>query len=113
LDGAKTILVAPYFGADQDGSRGGWPSAFVQRIRRAEFSQYIWDSLPTGTTTESILRLDQSQCIGADCKSLEVLPYCLGDTAMQVLDEWLTWLLQGQLPAEGVLADLRKGLLSL
>ena len=110
---AKTILVAPYFGADQDGSRGGWPPPFVQRIRRAEFPQYLWDSLPIGATSESILRLDQTQCIGCDCKAIEVLPYRLGDLALELLDEWLIWLLQEKLPADGLLADLRKGLISL
>jgi hypothetical protein len=35
----KTILVAPYYGADQGGTRGGWPPLFVQRIRRAFYPQ--------------------------------------------------------------------------
>ncbi|MGO9663699.1 MAG: hypothetical protein ACLP66_10355 [Polyangia bacterium] len=109
---SRTILVAPYFGADQDGSRGGWPPAFVQRIRRAAYPQYVWDYLPLGDVQESILRLDQIQAIGSDPKSLEVMPYRLADVPMQILDEWLCWLVQGGLSPDGLLSGLREGLLS-
>jgi hypothetical protein len=58
---AKTMLVAPYYGADQDGTRAGWPPALVRRIRRGEYPQYICERLPLPGSDESILRLDQIQ----------------------------------------------------
>jgi len=107
---AKTLLVAPYYGADQDGTRGGWPQAFVERIRRSEFPQYIWDCLPIDGSSESILRLDQVQCIGNESKSLEILPYRLGDLARALVGEWLYWLVEGCLLADGLLAGARRDL---
>src|SRR5262245_30668705 len=37
---SRTLLVAPFYGADPGGTRGGWHPLFVTRIRRAEYSQY-------------------------------------------------------------------------
>ncbi|MGA9652559.1 MAG: hypothetical protein WBV96_01485, partial [Polyangia bacterium] len=67
---------------------------------------------PLGDVQESILRLDQIQAIGSDPKSLEVMPYRLADVPMQILDEWLCWLVQGGLSPDGLLSGLREGLLS-
>src|SRR5207302_873569 len=54
---ARTLLVAPFYGADASGTRGGWPAPFVDRIRRAEYPQYIWDQLPSpGGPIDSIFR---------------------------------------------------------
>lgn len=110
---AKTLLVAPYYGADQNGSRGGWPPAFVTRIRRAEYPQYVWDSLPLRGANESILRLDQVQAIGRDSKAIEVLPYRLHPSALRIVDEWLTWLRDGTLPADSLVRLLRESLMAL
>ena len=61
---ARTLLVAPYYGADKDGTRAGWNAAFVDRIRHAEYPQYMWDTLPIGGPDVSILRLDHILPIG-------------------------------------------------
>lgn len=45
---APTLIVAPYFGVDQDGSRAGWDAEFVSRIRHGEYPQYVHDRLPIG-----------------------------------------------------------------
>jgi len=108
---AKTMIVAPYFGADQDGTRGGWPPAFVERIRRAEYPQYVWDQLPLSDVRESILRLDQVQAVGRSSIATEITPYALSKDAMNIIDEWLTWLFQDGLPADGYLKDVRRVLL--
>lgn len=108
---SKTIFVAPYFGADRDGTRGGWPPAFVDRIRRAEYPQYVWDSLPLNDVKESVLRLDQLQAIGRSSVAIDVLKFRLSEPALTIIDEWLTWLIQGGLPADGFLHDLRRQLL--
>lgn len=104
----KTILVAPYYGADQDGTRGGWPPMFVQRIRHAEYPQYMCDRLPIGGPIESIMRFDQAQPIGAARPALDVLPWKLSDEAIDLVDEWLTWYMRRQLPEDGTLHQFRQ-----
>src|SRR5207245_1659934 len=56
----------PFYGADAGGTRSGWHPPFVERIRRAEYPQYVWDKLPITGATESILRLDHVFALGAD-----------------------------------------------
>lgn len=111
---APTLLVAPYYGADRVGYRAGWPKELVERIRRCEYPQYMWDQLPIpGETKESILRLDHIQPIGRHHDSLEWTPHCLSKEAMEILEEWITWILTGQLPEKGVLLDVREEFLKL
>jgi len=110
---APTLLVAPYYGAEQSGSRGGFPPEFVKRIRHCEYPQYMWDILPIGGSSESILRLDHVQPIGRHANSYEILPYRLSDEAIEIVDTHLAWLLTGSLRAESILADIRAGLLEL
>lgn len=105
-------LVAPYYGVDRDGTRGGWKQAFVDRIRRCEYPQYMWDRLPLGGTRESVLRLDHTQALGRHQNAFELTPYRLGDEALGLLDEWFLWLLTGFVPSESSLQILREGLLT-
>lgn len=108
--GAPTLLVAPFYGADPGGTRGGWPAQFVQRIRRAEYPQYVWDPLPLpGGPTESILRLDHLMPIGADPAGFRIEPYRLGAEALGLLDEWLQWLVTDTLSGDSILAMIREG----
>ncbi len=104
---ARTLLVAPYYGADPSSKRGGWPAPFVERIRRAEYPQYIWDQLPLQGGTESILRLDHLFPIGADPAAYRLENHRLSDEALVLLDEWVTWLLTDGLPSDGTLAMIR------
>jgi hypothetical protein len=106
-----SILVAPSFGVAADGSRGGWRPEFVERIRKCEYPQYIWDRLPLPGTGESVIRLDHTQPISRHPDSYEWTPHHLTDPALSVLEEWLTWLTTGGLPADGVLAEIRAQLL--
>jgi hypothetical protein len=108
---SPTILVAPYYGADQSGTRGGWNPDFVERIRLCEYPQYLWDRLPLGGVHESILRLDHIQPVGRHGNAFAPTPYCLSNDALDVLDEWLDWLTTGLVPADGVLAMIRGTLL--
>ncbi len=105
---APTLLVAPFYGADPGVSRGGWPKPFVDRIRRAEYPQYVWDELPDGGT--SILRLDHVFAIGADPANFDVTSHVLTSEAMTLLDDWLTWLHTGVLGPETGLAYARAGI---
>jgi hypothetical protein len=110
---AKTILVAPYYGADQDGTRGGWPPAFVQRIRRAMYPQYMCDRLPMGGSVESIMRFDQVQAIGPARTAIDILPWKLSDEALAFVDEWLTWYVRRELLVDGPLYSARDLLVNL
>jgi hypothetical protein len=108
-----TLLVAPFFGIDP-GPQGGWKPQFVDRIRRCEYSQYAWDELPIGGSTKaSILMLSQLQPIGSHPHCYELTGYCLSDDALTILDEWIAWLVTGNLDHNGVLHEIRSGLIDL
>jgi hypothetical protein len=105
------IIAAPYYGADQGGSSGGWKPEFVTRIRRCEYPQYMWDSLPLGGRKESILRLDHMQPIGRHGESYELTEFVLHEDALALVDEYVMWFLLGGLPSDGLLKDFRGALL--
>ena len=46
---SPAMVVAPYYGVDRDGSRAGYNPELVQRIRHAEYPQFVLDSLPLNT----------------------------------------------------------------
>lgn len=94
---APTVLVAPYYGVDEGGTRAGFRPEFVTRVRRCNYSQFMWDTLPLGgSTTESILRLDHLQPIGQHHDTIMMTPYRLSEDALVVLDDWLDWLIEGK-----------------
>ncbi|MDL2275158.1 hypothetical protein LJC22_03410 [Desulfosarcina sp. OttesenSCG-928-G10] len=108
---ARTILVAPFYGADESGDRSGFNEVFRERVRRCEFPQFHWDILPIpGGTKESILRLDHIQPIGRNENSIAFTDYCLGKDALSLLDEWLQWLIYGSLPEGSTFGYLREEL---
>jgi len=105
---APTILVAPYYGADPGSSRGGWPAPFVERIRRAEYPQYMWDVLPIGAVEQqSILRLDHLMPVGADSANWQMTSHVLSEEARGILDEWVSWLITGSLSDQSALGYAR------
>jgi len=112
---ARSLIVAPYYGAEPGGTRGGWPEPFVERIRRAEYPQYVWEVLPISASapTISILRLDHLFAVGADPANWKIEPFVLSKDALNVVDQWVGWLLTEQLPADSALAYLRANLPSL
>jgi len=111
---APTMLVVPYYGIDPTGKRGGWRPEFVNRIRKCEYPQYLWDKLPVPSlTSESILRLDHLQTLGKNPSSFEWTQYKLSDDAINILDEWIQWLMMGSLSDGWILNDIRQGLLSM
>lgn len=112
-----SFLVAPYYGADADGSRAGFPPEFVSRIRQAFYSQFFWDHLPSGlphikhTDCSSILRLDQVFPIYRkredDVAAWAPTGWTLSTDARQILDEWLRWGFQGGVKAGGAIDTFR------
>jgi hypothetical protein len=109
---SATILVVPYYGVDRGGTRGGWSQSFVDRIKRCEYPQYMWDRLPLSRTRESVLRLDHTQPLGRHQNAYELTPYRLSDEALGVVDDWFLWLLTGSIPSDSALQILREELLT-
>jgi hypothetical protein len=95
---SPTLLVAPYYGADKDGTRAGYNSELLRRIRHAEYPQFMLDSLPIGGPTQSVLRFDHIQPVGLHYKSFEHTGFRLSDDAMYIVADWLFWYLRGELP---------------
>ncbi len=110
-----TVLAAPYYGVSEGGKRSGFSEAFIGRVRRAEYPNYLWDTLPISTYTKdsSILRFDHLQPIGRHHDSYEWTEHCLSEEAMIIIDEWLHWLIEDDLPEDSILFDFREGLLKL
>lgn len=105
---APTILVAPYYSVDRDGSRAGYRPEFVERVRHCEYPQFVWDCLPfTGASNESIMRLDHIQPIGAHYKAYKLAGYQLTPGALEVIDELLYWLIWGGVRKDSLIAMYR------
>jgi hypothetical protein len=113
LHTAPTLLVAPYYGGDEEGARAGYRPEFLQRVRQCEFPQFVWDSLPLRGPKQSVLRLDHIQPIGRHHESIEWTEHCLSDDAMEIIDEWITWILNNKLPKNGLIIEARKTFLAL
>lgn len=106
---ARTILVAPHYGADKDGSRAGYNPVFVERIRHCEYPQFVWNPIPTSSgPKESILRLDQIQPIGNHHNAYRISEFKLSSDALDVLDELLQWVVWGGVPEDGQIASYRE-----
>jgi hypothetical protein len=108
-----TILIAPFVGVDQDGTRAGYPPDFVEHVRCCEYPQFIYEKLPISSVNESFLRLDQIQSIGKDLDSFELTAYCLSNDAMDIIDEWIIWIFTGMLPTDGIINDVRKSFIEI
>ena len=88
------VMVAPYYGVKPTG-RAGYNVPFCDCIRHAKFSRYFWDVLPGSSGCESVLRLDQAQPLGLHYQSYQHTGSRIGEKAMQLMDEWLSWYLFG------------------
>lgn len=111
---APTLLVAPYYGADVSSTRVGFPELLLGRIQRCEYPQYMLDELPLRTrTTRSVLRFDHIQPVGNHHDSIEATGHCLGDDALILLDEWLDWVVSGEIEEKSTLELFRNELMAL
>lgn len=106
---ARSFTAAPYFGADQDGSRAGWSEKFVKRIRHFDYPQYMFESLPLSGAAGSILRLDQALSMSPDWipDPNDITEYRLSDKALEYLDELEWWLRNNTLPKDGRVLTFR------
>lgn len=101
-----SVLIAPYFGADADGSRAGWPEVLVDAIERCKLPQYFRDTLPIGGPSKSILRLDQLQPLENLSTAFTYTGFELCQDAVALLDEWVRWYRTGTMDPEGPLYEL-------
>jgi len=110
---SPTLLVAPYYGANPAGKRAGYNLELVDRIRHAEYPQFILDYLPISDSEHSILRLDHIQPVGLHYYAYEHSGFCLSDEAVElILDDWLQWLFYGGLPENSLILDYQKEIMA-
>ncbi len=110
---SPTVLVAPYYGADMDGRRSGYNEEFLKRVRLCEYPQFMWDMLPLRGSNESLLRLDHIQPVGEHYYTIEATNYRLSDDAVYILDEWISWLITGNIEDSSSINLYREEILSL
>ncbi|MBM9515046.1 hypothetical protein [Desulfogranum marinum] len=107
-----TMLVAPYYGSEENDSRAGWYGALVDRIQKCEYPQYMWEKLPLNDPPrESILKFDQLQPLGKHYKAYEITDYVLCDDGIEVMNDWIMWLTRNQMPSDSNLYMIREELL--
>lgn len=105
---APTILMAPYYGADQNGKRAGYSEEFVERVRHCEYPQFVWDKLPVSGAKESILRLDHLQPLGTHNNSFKLTTFKLSEEALSLIDELLKWMVWGGVEKDSLLLLYRE-----
>lgn len=106
----RTVLVAPYYGGDQDGSRGGWRAELLAPIRRAVFPQFMWDRLPLGSVQESVLRFDEVQPLGFDPSAYVLTGFRLSEDALKIVYDWRTWFERGLIREKGDFQEFRNNI---
>lgn len=97
---SATHIAAPYYGGNADGKRAGFNPEFLDRIRRCEFPQFSWDTLPIDGALESVLRFDHVQPISTHYKAFELTNFKLSEEAVAFIDIWLGWHISGIYPGE-------------
>jgi len=103
-----TVIVAPYYGADESSHRSGYNPIFMARVRHCEYPQFVWEKLPiVSGPKESIMRLDHMQPIPRNQDSMELTNHCLSERALLILDEWIEWLISGNLEKIGSFCEIR------
>jgi len=103
----------PYYGCDRDGTRSGFPAAFLDRVRRAEYPQYLLDKLPVGGAHHSVLRLDHVLAVGSAPGNFELTRFRLTREALEVVRDWFQWLVEGDIPADSLLELIRDELMKI
>lgn len=104
---APTLIVAPSFGNDAAG-RASFPSEIVAPCRRGRYPQYIWDMLPLGGPSQSIIRLDQMRPIGRSVNNYRLTEWQLSKEALLVFDSWMEWFQTGMLDEDSDLYTIQQ-----
>ena len=111
---APTVLVVPYYGVEQNQKRAGFNGEFIERVKKAEYPNFYWEKLPIPGDggKGSICRLDHILPLGKHHDSIEFTEYCLSDMAMEIINQWLRWLIEKFEP-DGDLQYLRESLIKI
>lgn len=80
---------------------------------RGRYPHYLLDSLPIDGTRQSLLRLDHILAVGSAADNFELTRYQLSPQALEVVYDWVQWLVEGVLADDGLLALLRAELLKI
>lgn len=105
---APCFIVAPYYGTDKNGMRGGYPEELVRLVRRCKYPHFFWDCLPLkGDTTSSLLRLDAMFSVVHDRTWYQHTGFRLSQDGMEIVAEYLEWFMTGALPKESLIRDVR------
>jgi len=80
----------------------------MDRIWQCHYPQLMADILPIPGGEESLLRFDHIQPIGMHHDSIELTPFCLSEDALEVINEWISWLITGELVEDGWVDQTRK-----
>lgn len=107
LSTAPTMLIAPFYGVEQNSQRAGYNPRFIERVRHLGYPQFLWDKLPPDNR-ESLLRLDHLQPIGTGYGSYKLIGYRLGGDALEIVDGLFQWLIWNRLPEDGLIAMFRE-----
>ncbi len=102
---AQTLLVVPYYGADKDGTRAGYNSKLIERIRHILYPQFYVDMLPLNGPRESIARFDQLQPVGRISNSYELTGFKLSTEALEIVDEVFHLYMHDSVNKSGMLID--------
>jgi hypothetical protein len=76
----------------------------VALVRRAEYPYFCWDKLLIPGPEESILRVDHVFPVPKEPGTVELLPHRLSDKALEIMDDWILWLVRGTLDGASDLA---------
>lgn len=101
---APHLLVIPFYGVFES-SRAGFPPAFINRVQKCIYPQFYWDILPAPPSKriESIAKLDHLQPVGRHHDTISLSHFRLSDEACEVIQDWIFWLISGQLCQESLL----------
>lgn len=106
---AHKLIVAPYYGVKNTNKRAGFSNMLVNRIKEAWYPQFFWDKLPTSNTNnESIMKLNHLQPAGEHYQTYEKTGFKLSKQALNIIDIWLDWFLNGALIKDSDLFDFKQ-----
>jgi hypothetical protein len=101
------FTVAPYFGVEHTGERGGYDEIIVRLARRGRYAHLMWDWLP-GAGAPSLLRLDCLTTFTLGNTTVTHTGKRLSSEALLYLDDWFLWMCRGgECPRDSSLGEVR------
>lgn len=95
-----TALVAPFYGRDEGTARrSGYSQAFLNRVKCCEYPRFVWEQLPIGNSSESILRLDHLMPMSTHYIAYKPTGWKLSVEAYDLIIAWFEWYYTGYLPS--------------